>query len=269
MGNLPKLSIIWLYSNNFSGGIPDSIGGMPSLAVFDVDDNDLGDGEGLPLVFVGNPNLEKLILSGNNWGGEIPNMYGDFPKLQYLGIEESGLTGPINPYLGNITTLTNLRIGTNTFTISTFPEFIFTMTQLEDLRMNECTITGNLPTGFGALKNLTTLHLQYNLLDGNLPAEIAELPLKSLILRNQFFSGPVPTEWQAMTGLTVFSVANNDLTGAFPVISGMTGLEELELQGNEFDQDALPNTYLSDVPTLSKLQKMCCTQNPYRSFPGA
>lgn len=252
LSTLPNLRILWLFENQLTGGIPDAIGDMESLTVFDVFANQLGNGTGLPLLFLNNPSLRVLTLADNAWGGTIPTQYGNFPSLTTLNLENCGVTGSIPTHLGNLENLETLRLAENNFDSAVFPSFLLSMTTLTDLRLNQCNMIENIPADIVNLENLEILHLHENLLSGTLSSELANLPLISLNLGNQAFTGTVPTSWAGLTDLTELGLANLNLTGSFPDISGMTTLTKLELQGNNFEGD-ITSGYLSAVPSLRKL----------------
>eukprot|EP00522_Entomoneis_paludosa_P018882 CAMPEP_0172441012 /NCGR_PEP_ID=MMETSP1065-20121228/1594_1 /TAXON_ID=265537 /ORGANISM="Amphiprora paludosa, Strain CCMP125" /LENGTH=916 /DNA_ID=CAMNT_0013190151 /DNA_START=270 /DNA_END=3020 /DNA_ORIENTATION=- len=252
LATLSKVETLWLFSNALSGSIPDEVGNMPALIVFDVYNNDLSGG--LPTMFLNNPMLEVLTLSDNPFGGEIPDEYGLF-EIYSLSIENCGLTGAINPNLGNAESLTTLRLAENNFDTADFPQFILGMTNLVDLRLNQCNIQGDIPADIDNLGFLQTLFLHSNYFGNALPASIGNLPfLRRLNLSNQFLSGAVPAAWSDLVNMEYLNLSDNpSLTGDLPDISKMTKLEQLELQRTNFGGDLTGTNYFTTVPSLKHI----------------
>jgi Leucine-rich repeat (LRR) protein len=78
------------------------------------------------------------------------------------------LSGPIPPWLGNLTSLTAIHLHTNS-------------------------LDGSIPPELGNLDRLTVLDLSNNRLSGSIPEELGKLQqLSSLTLQGNQFSGTVP-----------------------------------------------------------------------------
>ena len=69
----------------------------------------------------------------------------------------------------------------------------------------------------GSLKKLNVLALQYNRLNGLIPASLGNLgTLKRLDLSFNQLSGPIPTRLANNPQLEIFNVQNNTLSGTVP-----------------------------------------------------
>jgi Leucine-rich repeat (LRR) protein len=107
--------------------------------------------------------------------------------------------------------LTDLRLGDNNFDADVFPTFVYDMTLLKDLRLNNCQLSGSIDEAIGNLVNLQLLAVENNLLEGNIPAAVVDL-----------------------IGLTRFTASNNVLTGRIPdAIGNLVSLTRLELDANQ------------------------------------
>ena len=87
IGNLKKLSGIYLQSNNLEGSIPESIGNLT--------------------------NLQYLYLYSNQLTGDIPDTLGNLLHLRQLQIHRNELTGIVPAALGNLSILVELYINDN------------------------------------------------------------------------------------------------------------------------------------------------------------
>nr|APU94833.1 leucine-rich repeat receptor-like protein kinase [Pohlia nutans] len=130
------------------------------------------------------------------------------------------------------------------------------------LELNDASISGILPPGINQLTKMVSLTLTGNPnLTGNLPKELADLPLNVLDLHDNGFNGTIPHElsnvgnlleldlsgnqfsgdfpfqtFGQMQTLQVFGIAQNSFTGNVPsnAFENMTQLLTLDLSGNNF-----------------------------------
>ena len=103
---------------------------------------------------------------------------------------------------------------------------------------------------------LMTLHCRYNLLSGNLPAELGLLSqLEQLEVHNTTLSGTIPTELALLTGLSRLDLSANTLSGSIPTEVGlMTRLTLLSLSAN---------TLTGSIPTELGLLTELSNLDPY------
>jgi Leucine-rich repeat (LRR) protein len=209
VSQLGRLDTIWLFNNDFSGPLF-AIGSLANLVTLDVLGNSLTGS--LSTAFAALPVLRFLYLGQNQFSGPIPDEYGNFNRLELLSLESNQLTGTINPVLGNLaSTLTSLRLGDNNFDADVFPTFVYDMTSLTDLRLNNCQLSGSIDEAIGNLVDLQLLAVENNLLEGGIPAAVVDL-----------------------IGLTRFTASNNVLTGLIPdAIGNLVSLTRLELDANQ------------------------------------
>ena len=185
--------------------------------------------------------LEELYLSGNFFTGTtIPTEIGYLTNLQVLQ-----LIGPSSlPDLYELT----LSSPTSESTSNVPPG----NRRLEDILSPNVGLSGPLPTEFGALLNLVTLHLYGNSLSGTIPTEMGLLTsLQYLSMGNNLFSGSIPLQLGSNTALREFGVEQNSaLVGTIPNIfcSSLSMIETLA-------SDCLPGT---DSDARSKVVCKCC-----------
>jgi Leucine-rich repeat (LRR) protein len=106
----PFLGYIYrgLGSNNFSGPLPSELGNLDKLTGLYIDSAGLS-GE-LPSSFSKLTKVEKLWASDNNFTGKIPDYIGSW-NLTDLRFQGNSFQGSIPATLSKLVQLTNLRIG--------------------------------------------------------------------------------------------------------------------------------------------------------------
>ncbi|KAJ3108262.1 hypothetical protein HDU97_001796 [Phlyctochytrium planicorne] len=195
--------------------------------------------------------LESLEIIGGDilhlW--QMPVDWEKLTKLKRLAID-TYVGGPIPPFIGKMTNLTELVLKTNRFwgpipsefeslvnlevlEISSgdsackefekdkidglIPAFIGKMKNLRALNLSGHRLTGPIPPDLGELSKLESLQLFCNLLTGPIPVELGRLQLlKTLDLSNNIFRSPLPDMFQSMTSLTSFVSKNAFLKGLLP-----------------------------------------------------
>ncbi|CAJ1974463.1 unnamed protein product [Sphenostylis stenocarpa] len=240
LGNLRNLSFLQISANNFSGQFPTSIFNISSLVFLSVTENNL-EGE-LPQNF-GHvlPNLKNLHLASNMFEGIIPNSISNASHLQYIDLAHNKFHGSIPPF-SNLKNLTHLILGNNFLSSTTLLNFQFfdslrNSTQLQDLRIYENHLAGELPSSFANLSaNLQHFCVSYNSLTGNIPQGMKKFEnIISLSFENNFFTGELPSEIGALHNLQQLQVQNNRLSGEIPKMFGnFTNLYLLAIGNNQF-----------------------------------
>ncbi|VVA93544.1 unnamed protein product [Arabis nemorensis] len=116
----------------------------------------------------------------------------------------------------------------------TIPPFtISRLSSLKVLSLRKNQFTGEFPSDFINLKNLTHLYLQHNRLLGPLPTILSDLKnLKVLDLSNNGFNGTIPSSLSGLTSLRVLILANNSLSGEIPDFD-LPNLRQIDLSNNK------------------------------------
>ncbi|CAI0384812.1 unnamed protein product [Linum tenue] len=193
--------------------------------------------------------VKKLDLSLNLIHGEIPGR----------GI-------------ANLTQLVTLDLSNNYFTGS-IPAQLFSLTQLESLRINIVddvqrtvnnnggpfegrkgyTLEGEIPVEIGKLTNLKELLLDGNRLSGSIPSTVSQLKsLEEFDLHGNFLSGEIPTGIGNCSNLTTFAVWDNSLAGDIPMsVLNLTKIRTFRLNGNLLTGEVPAGLF--DLPELSYL----------------
>ena len=197
--------------------------------------------------------VTELNLHNNGLTGPIPPELGNLTSLRELNLGYNGLTGPIPPELGNLTSLGRLNLGNNGLTGPIPPE-LGNLTRLGGLRLHSNYLTGPIPPEFGDLTRLRELNLGYNGLTGPIPPELGHLTrLTELELQGNDLTGPIPPELGHLTSLMLLRLHSNYLTGPIPPELGhLTRLTELRLEGNHLTGPIPPE--LGNLTRLTELE---------------
>lgn len=169
-----------LDSNIFSGSIPSSLGKLSSLEVLVLSNNKLSGS--IPREIFLLKKLKRLILNNNKLSSNLSYITSDFwgdssrPPLEFLYLEINSLSGPIPAALGQLTSLTRLRLHSNDFS-GPIPAALGQLTSLTRLRLNANKLSGSIPAALGDLTKLTHLFLADNSFDTDscLPKAIRNL----------------------------------------------------------------------------------------------
>ncbi|KAG6490781.1 hypothetical protein ZIOFF_052094 [Zingiber officinale] len=202
-GVLP--STVYLGSNEFTGGIPSSIG------------------HGLP-------HLKILILRSNRFHGHIPPQLSNLSSLQILDLSHNSFIGTIPPTFGNFS---SIRISPKSLgkivDVGSYKETILLVTKNQEnfydkllsimttLDLSDNNLSGQIPEQITSLLGLWNLNLSGNHLTGEITHKFSQLiELESLDLSRNQLSGSIPPALSNLTFLSHFNVSYNNLTGSIP-----------------------------------------------------
>uniref|UniRef100_A0ACD5XDL2 Uncharacterized protein n=1 Tax=Avena sativa TaxID=4498 RepID=A0ACD5XDL2_AVESA len=120
-----------------------------------------------------------------------------------------------------------------------------------ELRLPGAGLMGSLPSGvLGNLTALRTLSLRYNALTGPIPDDVSGMTeLRALYLQHNAFSGEVPASMYTLKNLVRLNVGENKLSGEIsPDFNKLNRLGSLLLESNGFTGE-IPKL---DLPTLEQ-----------------
>ncbi|PHU00069.1 hypothetical protein BC332_29856 [Capsicum chinense] len=202
IGRVKELRYLNLSGASFSGSVSSFLGNLSNLQ----GGSDLSkvDDSWLDTINSHSPSLLELRL----------------PQCQLLNLPSS------LPSL-NFTSLLVLDLSNNAFNSSTFPEWMFDLSNLVHLDLNSNNIVSELPDEFAKLTSLEYLHVSSNYgIKGPLKKSLGKLcNLKTLILSYNSISGDLTDFVDALSGcesnsLEALDLNFNELSGKLPATLG-------------------------------------------------
>ncbi|EOY27942.1 Leucine-rich repeat protein kinase family protein [Theobroma cacao] len=278
----PKLEVLHLAFNGFSGSVPSRLGDCTNLRNLSLSNNRF---YGFIPRSIGNlTRLKEIRLSGNSLQGAIPWEIGNLFNLEIFAAESNGgLTGGIPASIFNISSLTKLVLFNNSLSGSLpdnmchhlsklevliislnefsghIPSSIGECSNLQNLSLSTNRFNGTIPRSFGNLTSLKRLSLRENDLTGEIPWEIGNLySLEILAVQHMRLNGPIPPSIFNISSLKEISLNNNSLSGEIPSMISISNLEELRLWGNNLSGN-IPNF----ISSASKLRILALEENSF------
>ncbi|WP_321371256.1 T9SS type A sorting domain-containing protein [uncultured Draconibacterium sp.] len=213
-----------------------------------------------------NGNVTSINLPGQNMSGIIPDELGQLLNLRTLDFSNNGLTGVPPNSLFNLPQLTGIWLTENNFDPWELPSEFYNQTSLISVRIESCSITGELDPLIGNLNQLVTLEIRGNDFSGSIPEEIGGLTsVEELRLGNNNFTGAIPQGIYTLMNLKDLDVSHTNIDGTFSEsitalgnlrYLGMTGIgmtgvlpsglcqlpffERIDLAYNNFDNQSCP-----------------------------
>ena len=200
----------------------------------------------------------QLRLHWQGLTGPIPPELGNLTSLEELWLHGNGLNGPIPAELGNLTSLEVLWLYANNALTGPIPLELTNLAELEDLRLSGNDLNGPIPAELGNLASLKYLHLDNTGLTGPIPAELGNLAsLKELWLYNNGLTGSIPPELGSLANLEILHLQTNPLTGTIPPELGkLANLKTLSLDYFTDANGGLTGTIPRELGSLANLEKL-------------
>lgn len=235
---LSALSNLDLSANPLlAGSIPDSLGNMTTLS--------------------------RLVLSASDYSGSLPSSLGNLTSLTELSIVGTNCSGTIPNSYEKLRKLNIFDISVNPQINGTFPSFLTSFNQLEELYLLYNSLTGSLPSGVGNMSSLVIFMVDHNQISGTIPENFGSLSqLAALDLSVNPTSGRVPESFGVMSSLRFLALQNMGLTGSIPdSFYSLTNLENLYLNSN-----SLTGSLSNDLSDFTSLYAIFLQSNQFTGF---
>jgi Leucine-rich repeat (LRR) protein len=209
----PKLEALILTSNNLGGPIKS----LPhDLFILDISNNKFS---GTLLGIKDLPWLTLFSGKNNSFTGKIPSSICETVSIETLDLSMNNLSGMIPNCISKLKNLRILDLSFNNLS-DTIPNSIGSMVDLLLIALHDNVLTGELPGNLNLqyCKQLLVLNLEYNKLTGKVPTWIG-ISLQNLAylqLRENNFSGKIPSELALLPNLQILDIASNNLEGSIP-----------------------------------------------------
>ncbi|XP_020874090.1 receptor-like protein 12 [Arabidopsis lyrata subsp. lyrata] len=159
MGNLNKLTELYLGSAKLSGNFPHVLLNLSSLTLIELQFNQF---EGiLPSNMSNLSKLESFEIVGNSFSGTIPSSLGNLSYLAHVFLNDNSFSGTIPSSLFMIPSLIGLDLARNYFSGLLEIGNISSLSKLQYLFLGENNFNGPIPRFISKLVNLQRLSLSF------------------------------------------------------------------------------------------------------------
>nr|GMC95399.1 verticillium wilt disease resistance protein [Ipomoea batatas] len=244
--------------------------------------------------FQQNGSLETVSLSYTGFSGSLPDSIGNLQNLSRIELSNCSFVGAIPSTMANLTSLAYVDFSFNNF-IGPFPSFQKSK-KLIYIDLSHNALTGPLfSSHFRGLSELKSVNLGSNLLSGQIPRDLFDLPsLQRLYLNDNHFGGQVtefanapasqlgtldlstnrlngsiPKSFFKLPKLSVLSLSSNFFSGKmqFNVIEKLPDLRVLDLSYNNLTVDTTnSNEAMLSSPQLRVLNLASCKLIKFPDF---
>ncbi|XP_028098892.1 receptor-like protein EIX1 [Camellia sinensis] len=234
------LETLMLNNNRLSGTLPDQLGKFEILQELDLGYNNLSGP--IPITLGRLTSLETMRLPNNQLNGTLPEGLGHLSKLRHLDLTDNLLSGIVSQvHFTNLVNLTFLGASGNRLTLNVsldwIPPFL-----LEVLELGSWHLGPKFPIWLQSQKNLSYLDISNAELSEGIPRHIPSsfgllYDLNSLHLRNNRLSGEISSSLQNCTNLEMLDLSENEFIGSIPTWMGerLRQLKILALRSNRLD----------------------------------
>ena len=257
-GNFPRFSEnnslmeLVLFSTNFSGELPASMGNLKSLqALFLSNCQFLGS---IPASLQNLTQITSLILFGNHFSGKIPNVFYNLRNLISLDLSGNNFSCQIPPSIGNLTNLYELDFSDNQLE-GAIPSSVYGFSSLSYVRLQYNLFNGTIPSWLYTLPSLVELDISHNKFTGHI-GEFQFYLLEKIDFSMNELHGSIPTSIFELVNLLSLKLFSNNLSGVLETskFEKLINLTYLDLSNNMLSltmsvhsNSMLPNIHILDL----------------------
>ncbi|XP_021299269.1 LRR receptor-like serine/threonine-protein kinase FLS2 [Herrania umbratica] len=290
IGNLSSLEEFYLSENAMEGTIPRSLGQLSSLVSLDVKGNQWH-GVITEAHFSNLTNLKELSIAqmsrnitlifnvSTNWippfkltyinlkscqvGPKFPEWLRNQDELKTVAVWNAGISGTIPKWfweldlvLNELDFSYNQLTGTLPNTITFMPQGIVFLNynnfigplpifslNLTSFHLDHNMLSGPIPHDIGErMPMLADVDLSFNSLNGSIPSSIGEMSfLLTFVISDNQLTGKIPDIWNNIPDLYLIDMSNNSLSGDIPhSLGSLTALKYLRLSTNNLSGELSP-----------------------------
>ncbi|XP_057998031.1 receptor-like protein 7 isoform X2 [Hevea brasiliensis] len=199
----------------------------------------------------------SISANGNEWCQALSS---SLLNLQVLSLSNCFLSGPIDPSLAKLQSLSVISMGGNNLS-APVPEFFANFSNLRILLLSDCNLRGTFPPKVFQVSTLEILDLSYNQeLRGYMPDHLQNASLKTLVLSYTNFSGTLPDSIGTFKNLSKIELETCNFSGLIPTsIANLTELVHLDFSSNIFS---------GPIPSLGRSKKLMYIDFSYNQLSG-
>uniref|UniRef100_A0ACD5ZBV6 Uncharacterized protein n=1 Tax=Avena sativa TaxID=4498 RepID=A0ACD5ZBV6_AVESA len=265
IGELTLLEELRLGKNNLTGLIPPALSNWTGLRYLDLRSNsfvgDLGDYD-----FSGLVNLTVFDVASNNFSGAMPRSIYSCTSMTALRVANNEIAGQVAPEIANMRDLQFLSLTVNSFTnisgmfwnlrgcknlTALLVSYNFNGEALPDagwvgdhvssvrlMVMENCRLSGQIPSWLSKLQDLNVLNLAGNSLTGPIPSWLGGMKnLYYVDLSDNHFAGEIPPSLMELRLLTSEKAMAEFNPGHMPLVFTLTPNNGAEIrQGRAYYQ---------------------------------
>ncbi|KAF2306446.1 hypothetical protein GH714_018167 [Hevea brasiliensis] len=188
----------------------------------------------------------NACANGNEWCQALST---SLPNLEVLSLSNCFLSGPIDPSLAKLQSLSEIRLGDSlqnaslkTLVLSytnfsgILPDSIGTLGSLSRTELVDCKFNGSLPISMANLNELVYLDFSYSTFSGPIPSLGRSKKLMYIDFSHNQLSGEIPsTHWEGLLNLAHVDLGCNSLDGSIPsFLFAIPSLQNIHLSFNQF-----------------------------------
>ncbi|XP_028775903.1 receptor-like protein EIX1 [Neltuma alba] len=248
IGNLSGLLHLGLGGNSFTGKIPHQIGNLSNLLSLDLSGGNQYDKDGISMC---EENLQwisslsslqyiQLSLVDLSYSFDWLPVLQSLPFLTKLHLKECALHHNFHPAIAiNFSSLTILDLSSSfDFGSPSIPKWIFQLKNLVSLKLSYNNLQGLIPNGIHNFTLIEDLDLSGNLFSSYIPDWLYSLNhLKSLDLSGNNLHRTISYAIGNLTSMVNLDLSDNQLKEPFPSsLSNLCNLRSVDLSNNNFNQ---------------------------------